>query len=515
MRALLLLGLATSSLAATRQPIVVVFPPAKGDAELAPLALLMQARASELAEQTGKVNELHIKQALRALDQEGLTAEVDNVGALMLAVGADRAVAFSLRADGDALALTGAVTNGKALTRFTEKLDARWSLALNRGSEALAKQLLGTTPLPKKLAAQPSSANDDALKKLGACYAAVLPQPLAIDTPELIDTSTLATAVSDCDAALKLDPSLRFAHAVNALGQALLGEDAAAAKSLAQLGDADDVVEMYTLARFWLLTRYQSNEAGLAYLQQVLKKHPGELIARAFLGDTQFALADWAGAEKTWREYAALAPSSAWAQGRLSKALARQGKHADAIAAAKRGFALSPTGPEARLELGSRLLDAGNLQEAEETLEPLSRLPNPRAEHLLRLGWAHWLEGELDPAQAYFRRAADLATSPGEWRTKGRATYDLALVAAKRGQPAEAKAQLKASFSTGYRVKELDASLTGVARELEREDLTRAEAPKPAPKQRETSVLPLNLFGEVDPYPKRPPPPEGLVLFRF
>ena len=246
----------------------------------------------------------------------------------------------------------------------------------------------------------------------------------------------------------------------------------------------------------------------------MLKKHPGELIARAFLGDTQFALSDWAGAEKTWREYTALVPSSAWAQGRLSKALARQGKHADAIAAAKRGFALSPTSPEARLELGSRFLDAGNLQEAEETLEPLSRAAKPRAEHLLRLGWAHWLEGELDAADAYFRRAADLATSPGEWRTKGRATYDLALVAAKRGQAADAKAQLKAAYATGYRVKELDPSLTATAKELERDDLTRAAAPKPA-KQRETSVLPLNLFGEVDPYPKRPPPPEGLVLFRF
>jgi len=513
MRALLFVCLASSAFAATRQPIVAIFPPAGSDPSLNQLALLMQARASEIVEQTGKVNELHIKQTLRALDEEGLSADVQNLGALMIAVGVDRGVTFSLSADGDKITLTGAQSGGKNLTNFSEKLDGKWDVALTRGSEVLAKQLLGSTPLPKKLTAQPASANDEALHKLGNCYAAVLKQPLAVDTPAIVDTAEFTKAVDDCDAALKLDPALRFAHAVNALGQAILGEDAAAAKSLAQLGDSDDVMEIYTLARFWLLTRYQSNEAGLAYLQQVLKKHPGELVARAFLGDTQFALADWAGAEKTWREYTALAPSSSWAEGRLSKALARQNKHTEAIAAAKRGFALSPTSPEARLELGSRLMDAGNLQEAEDTLTPLASSPKPRAEHLLRLGWAHWLECELQPAEAYFRRALDLAVTPGEWRTRGRAQYDLALVAAKQKKPADAKTRLKASLAAGYRVKDLDPSLSATAKEIEREEMTKPAAKED--KKRETQVLPLNMFGEVDPAPKRPPPPEGLVLFRF
>ena len=36
------------------------------------------------------------------------------------------------------------------------------------------------------------------------------------------------------------------------------------------------------LAWFWLLTRYQSNEAGVNFLATVIKKHPGELMLRSY-----------------------------------------------------------------------------------------------------------------------------------------------------------------------------------------------------------------------------------------
>ncbi len=509
-----------SALAAPKAPVVAFFPPSSSDVRLQQLALLMEARASELVEQTNKASELHLKQTLRAMGEEGFSADLSQAGnadALRLAVGADRAVSFSLEASGEQLVLSGVYVDGKKPRPFTTKLPKTWSKALDEGSVALAKTALAGIALPKKLNAQPSSTNEEALQQLGACYPVVLRQPLAVDTPALIDGGELERAVAACQKALELDPGLRFAAAVSALGQAIIGGDAAAAKSLASLGDTDDVLEIYTLARFWLLTRYQSNEAGVAFLQDVVKRHPGELIARAYLGDTQFALGTWAEAEKTWQGYLSVAPASSWAHGRLSKALARQGKHTEAIAAAKKGFLLSPSSPEARLELGSRLIDGGNLAEAEETLEPLARLTPPRAEHLLRLGWAHWLEGEVDAAAAYFERALDLATAPGEWRTRGRAAYDLALVEAKRGHQKEAAAQLQAAYATGFKVKELDPSLTAAAKELERADLEKAKGPPPAKNTapREASLFPVNAFGEVDVGHKKPSPPEGLILFRF
>ncbi len=521
MRTALLVALCgTVALAAPRAPVVAFFPPSSNDVRLQQLALLMEARASELVEQTNKVSELHLKQTLRAMQEEAFTGDLNQAGdteALRIAVGADRAVAFSLTANGDGLLLSGVMVDGKKPKPFTMKLPKTWSGALDQGSVALAKALLNGTPLPKKLNAQPSSTNDEALQLLGACYPVVLRQPLAVDTPALIDGGELERAIAACQKAIELDPQLRFAHAVNALALAILGGDAAAAKSLAALGDNDDVLEIYSLARFWLLTRYQSNEAGVAYLSDVVKRHPGELIARSYIGDTQFALGAWADAEKTWQGYVALAPASPWALGRLSKALARQGKHTEAIAAAKKGFLLSPTSPEARLELGSRLLDAGNLAEAEETLEPLSRLVPARGEHLLRLGWTHWLQGELDAAEAYFQRALDTATAPGEWRTRGRAAYDLALVEAKTGRKAEAKAHLKAAFATGYRVKDLDASLVDLVREMDREEVAKTTPPadKSPIKPRESSLFPVDAFGDVDVKATKPAPPEGLILFRF
>ena len=394
--ALLAVLCAAVASAAPRAPVVAFLPPTSTDASLQQLALLLEARASELVEETKQVTELHLKQTVRAIQEEsfgGSLAVHQNADALRMAVGADRAAAFALEASGDGLLLSGVVVDGKKPRPFSAKLPKGWSAALEAGAPALAKALLAGLPLPKKTSAQPSSTNDEALHQLGACYGVVLRQPLSVDTPAIIDTAELEKAAAACQKAAELDPTLRFASAASALAQAILGGDAAATRSLAALGETDDMLEIYTLARFWLLTRYQSNEAGVAFLQEVVKKHPHELLARSYLGDTQFAIGAWADAEKTFNEYVALAPASAWAWGRLSKSLARQNRHDEAVLAAKKGFVLSPTSPEARLELGSRLIDAGKASEAEEILLPLSRLVPARGEHLLRLGWSHWLAG--------------------------------------------------------------------------------------------------------------------------
>jgi tetratricopeptide (TPR) repeat protein len=517
----LVAGLAVA--APAKQPVIAFLPPSSTDAQLQQLALLMVARASELSEETRKVNELHLKQVLRAISEEGFAEDLRlpaNADALRGILGVDRAVAFTLEAQGEALVLEGVAVDGKKPKPFTAKLPKTWSGALEQGSVALAKAILGSVAVPAKSTAQPSSANEEALKQLGACYPVVLRQPLSPETPTLVDTAELQRATTACEKAVELDPKLRFALAVGALGQSILGGDNVAAKELAELGDANDMLETYTLARFWLLTRYQSNEAGVAFLRDIIKRRPGELLARSYLGDTLFTLGSWVEAEQVWREYAELVPNSAYAWGRVSKALARVGKHDEAIIAARRGFALSATSTEARLELGSRLIDAGKPQEAEEILEPLARLTPPRGEHLLRLGWAHWLQGELDPAEAYFRRALDVSTAPGEWRTRGRAAYDLALVEAKRGNKAGAKAALKQLMASGMKIKDFDPSLAEAARELERSDVVRDAGlanpvPRPSLIPREASLFPVDQYGELDPRAPKPAPPNGLVLFRF
>jgi tetratricopeptide (TPR) repeat protein len=520
---------AASAVAAPSTPVVAFLPPYSSDPQLQNLALLIESRASELVEETNKANQVHLKQAVRAIQEEGFAwdlREPKNADGLRQAIGADRAVSFTLEAQGANYVLAGVAVDGKKPKPFSVKLPKTWAGALEKGGPELAKALLAGVPLPKNLAAQPLSSNEEALQQLGACYPVVLKQPLSVDTPALVDTTELEKAAAACDRAFALDPKLRFAAATGALAHAILGVDTNAAKTLSALGETDDMLEIYTLARFWLLTRYQSNEAGVAFLQDVIKRHPNELLARSYLGDTQFALRSWADAEKTFAEYVAIAPNSPWAWGRLSKAQARQGRHDEAIAAAKKGFALSPTSPEARLELGSRLIDAGKLAEAEEILQPLSTLTPARGEHLLRLGWTHWLQGELDAAKAYFQRAVDVATSPGEWRTRGRAHYDLALVAAKQGKRDAAKAALKASLATGFRFRESDPLLVELVRELERPEAAPKGPPDAGPRgtqyverppllPRESSLFPVDKYGDPDPNAAKPPPPNGLVLFRF
>lgn len=514
-----LLLVASLAAAAPRPPAVAFLPPTASD-ELKPLALLVEARASELVEASGKVSELHLKQALRAASEEDLlradfTADAGAVDLARLALGADRVLAFTLTGGGKGFTIAGTVHDGKKTTKFSAPAGATWSEAIDKGGAALAKALLGAVPMPKKLTAQPASANEDALKALARCYAVVIRQPLGVENPAVLEAAELEGAIADCSKAVELDPGLRFANATLALAQAVLGADAAATKALAALGDGDDALEIYTLARFWMLTRFQSNEAGLAFLKDVVKKHPGELIALAYLGDTQLAVGAFSDAEVTWRQFLALAPS-AWAWGRLSKALARQDKHDDAIAAAKKGLELAPKSLEARLELGSRLIDANKPAEAEEQLKPLAAIAAPKGEHLLRLGWTHWLQGEVDDAATHFQKALDVATSPGEWRTRGRAFYDLALVEAKRGHKEPARVALRAAMQTGYKLRKVDASLTDVVRELERgEAQVDAGGTKASLVPRESSLFPVDAFGDPDAKAKKPPPPNGLVLYRF
>ncbi|GMU59117.1 MAG: hypothetical protein AMXMBFR34_08800 [Myxococcaceae bacterium] len=514
-----------AALAAPARPSVIALLPPKAEPSLQPLADLLVARASELVEAGSSASEVHPKQVWRALQEEDLTgADFTGDAALEQArrlLGADRVLGFTLSAKGDELTLAGLVRDEKKATAFSVKAGKGWAQALDVGAAGLAKALVGAAPRKPKVTAQPTSSNAEALAAAGRCAREVQEQPLGVENPVVLEAADLEAAVTDCQKALSLDPSLRYASAALALGQALLGRHDDAVKTLGTLGDADDVLELYSLARFWMLTRFQSNEAGVAFLRDVVKKHPGELIARAYLGETLGILGDWKDAEAVWRDYLVLAPASPFALARLSKALARQGRHEEAIATAKKGLTLAATSRELRLEVASRLIDASNVAEAKAVLLPLAESPDAHGEDLLRLGWAHWLSGEAEAAQATFQRALQKATAPGEWRTRGRAHYDLALVAMAKGDKPGALAALKASMQTGLRMKSVDPLLKDVVKELERAGVGVSSADGGTTlagaslTPREASLFPTDAFGDPNPKAARPQPPSGLVLYRF
>lgn len=507
---------------AERRPVIALMPPTATDDDLRGLGMMMIARASELIELSNKYSELHVKQVLAMADAEGLspTQLSDDLVASQVRtfLGADRLVTVSLTSDAKGINLSGTVIDRMKGTPFRTKLAVTWPEALAKGSEAIARAVFMTAkvPLPATFKAQPESKSPEAVRALAECYAVVIRQPLGIDNPAVLDGKELDAASALCEKALKNDKDLKFAGAVLSLARAIVGDHQGAASALSSLGTGDDMVEPYTLARFWMVTRFQSSEDGLSSLKDVLNRHPGELIALNYLADTLGVLGNWSAAESAWKDYLTRVPASPFGYGRLSKALARQGKHPEAIAAAKKALELAPQSRVARLELGSRYIDANK---ADDAIAIMSELPEVRGEQALRLGWAHWLKGSVDTAATLFEKALDTAKSAGEWRTRGRAHYNLALVEAKRGKADLAKTELRASMQIGYKLTTVDPSLEKLAKEVEREDLAKAAPDAGAKKSvmlpSESSLVPFDPSGNPDLARSKDSAPPGFVIYKF
>lgn len=499
---------------APRRPVIALMPPSAASPELVKLGLLMEARASELLESSGQTHEFHLRQVLAMARAEGLPMETlgqPATAALVRQVmGADKVVTTALKANARGLVLEGVVVQAGSRTPFAAVLPRAWPAALVAGSEAIARALLGPT-LPRT-PVQPQSTSEAALVALAECWAVSLRQPLGVGEPVVIDARELELGIAACREAVEADPDLHFGLATLALLQAIAGDDLGAVASLGALDASDEVVESATLARFWLLTRYQSNEAGVAYLRDALARHPAELILLTTLGEDYASLHDDARAIDAWTRLLAVAPSSSLALGQLSQSKAKLGKLEEALAHAQRALALAPGSKEARLQFAGRSLDLGRAGDAIKTLEPLGAAPTARGEHLLKLGWAHWLNGDFEAAAASFAAAVQRAAGPREWRTRGRAHYFLALDAARQGDAAAARSALSASRETGFRVRSLDPSLVALLGERE---LTSDAGTPPLLLPRESSLFPVDPFGELEPARPKPPPPEGLILFRF
>jgi tetratricopeptide (TPR) repeat protein len=510
---------ALSAAAAPRAPVVALVPLGDTSEELRPLGLLAAARASE---SLAGASEVHLQQTLRALSDEGLALEAGTtptaIATAAKQLGAERVVTFRI-VDSPAspsLAMELVITMGAQRRTRRVSLGTTWTQAVDRGSRALVEAALGFSP--KAPSAQPTSDSEEALEAAGRCYSVVLRQPLAISLPAPVDSAELEGAMEACQEALAIDPSFDFAAATLALAQVLVGADERASRTLASLTDGGQRLLPAVLARFWLLTRYQSNEAGAAFLDEYLGRRPGALLARATLGESQAMAGADARAETVFRASLKLAPSSSWAWAQLSRVLAHRGRAREAVSAARRGLELAPASRAARLELGQRLLDAGQPAAAREQLRPLADRRPLRGEDVLQLGIAAWRLGQTEAAATYFERALDAAGTDAEWRTRARAFYQLALLEAKRGRPGAARVALRASLRAGLRVREMDPLLADAAREIDRSDSGglldggRDSAPSGSP--REASLYPLDPFGEPDPAAPKPPPPEGMAFYR-
>jgi tetratricopeptide (TPR) repeat protein len=528
MAPLLALLLAATAAPQSQRLTFAFIPPAGADDEARALGLVLQTRTSEALRATGLFNELHAKQMLSMAGSEafkpdafGKDAQKDADVAWYL--GADAFLSGTLAHD-KGWAFTGSTgVRGAPLGAIKPlKLNDKPVAALNQAIADIAKQVAALTK--KKVAKWPDltvgTASDAALLSYAKCLSTVVRQPMGIENPVTLNADAIQGAVKDCRAALEADPKFTAAKVALALALAIDGTDAEAAKLLSETGEQDSA--LYWVARFWLVTRYQSAEAGEGLLKQAIEKRPGFLLAQIYLCEDLTALGVNDKALAACEEAAVATPKGVFPLLRVGKALARLGKTDEAIKKSQDALALEPNdlkSREASLQLASRYIDAKKYSDAVGILEQIAHDENARGEELLRLGYAYQLKGENEKAKGLYESAIARATGPGEWRTRGRAYYDLALVSVKAGAKEKAKDAMRESIKTGFKARPLDPSLTDIAREVERSALS---ADPKAPAQGKPSLVPkeVNLFqvdasGELEVGPAGKEPPKDFVGIKF
>jgi tetratricopeptide (TPR) repeat protein len=411
--------------------------------------------------------------------------------------------------DGWSLEVNTATVGDPGSETATVVLPKGEAAAVWMGSSTLAAAItkLAKIEAPK---AQVSDASDAAVKDWAACEALVGKQPIGVENPTVLNEAELAKAMTLCGASVKAAPKLAEAWAALALAAAISGADERAIFSLTQAESLRGTPPMHlpnaTLARFWLVTRFQSAEAGETVLKEALAKEPGFLLARGYLAELMNAEGKHAEASKAWQDYASGSPNNPFIISRLAYTLSRLGKSAEASVYAEKALAYDPDSVDLNLELASRYVDANQLDKAIKVLEPLARPADARGETVLRLGYAKLLKGELDEAQKLLTRAHAAAKEPGEWRTRARAKLNLAMVALKKDKKPEAKKLLAEAAKEGLKIKPTDETKDLLAL------LTPAEVAaldvKPKSKVKEASPFAVT-GGEVDPAAARPVAPKG------
>lgn len=446
------------------------------------LALAIQMRAIALLGQTGRYADLSVKQVLRMAEREGVApsafSDPATLAALAPRLGAPRAVSAHLVPAEKGWTLE--IRDEKSKAPASVSLPSAFAEAVSQGGAALAGAVakVDGVALPSKVAAE--TANDEAARLLAGCQASLVRQPIGIETPSVLGEN-LDTALEACASAARLDPNLSAAHAGMALAFALKGEDDKAVRALSNAKQDSSYLPNWWIARYWLLTRYQSNEAGARALSDAVERHPGFLLARGYLAEHLNAVGKHEEALAAWKKYAEAVPKSPFVQARIGYTLAKLGRHAEAIEATRGGLKLDPASRDLQLELASRQVDSGDLKGARATLEPLAKDPRATGEVLLRLGYVLLLQGEFGQAEPLLRAAVDKATRPAEWRTRGRAKLDLAKLMVRRGQKDQARAVMLEAIREGYR------PLTLSRPDPDLEELAKAaaaEADKPEQKEK-------------------------------
>lgn len=440
------------------EPVRAVVLPPVFDGKAAPgLELALQEKATALLLATGRYEVMHARQ-VAGLASNHMMAPGDLADPGRARLAAERLGAKTYgwatlkpAEKGWELSAFGARVGEAAVEKVTAALPAGEAALVEQGGTVLAQVVakLDGVAVTANAALQPATQKDAAMRGYAACTAGVSRQPLGIENPPVLDGEELARALQQCEAAVRADASFQAAWAALALVSAVNGRDARAVEALGRIDPLSGFLPSQVLARFWLVTRFQSPEDGEAVLREAMQREPGFLLPRVYLAELCSRLGRYEESARLWQDYARRSPSNTYVISRLASTLSRLGKPEEAVGFAEKALRFDPQSPELRLELAARYIEAGKHDLAIALLEPMAQEATPNPEALLRLGFARAQKGQAKEAEALFVRALKASKEPRGWRVRFRALLDLAVLAHERGDAAESKRRLNDALKEG------------------------------------------------------------------
>jgi tetratricopeptide (TPR) repeat protein len=446
-------------------PTVLVLPAEGKGRALGDVGDAVQLRLVGTLRAAGGTNLVHPKMYLRVMeryDQRLANVEDDKrIQALGEIVGADVVVSSVVESEGDETVvelmavpiryegLGGDVTKGRASGKTL--IDA-----LNAMPGPLLTLLKGTGRVPELKtpsagAIGPDTASQEALLEYAACSVSLMAQPLGLRNPIVVDQAVLKQSEELCLGALRHGDNFADPHAELALIAALRGDREKAEAELKKARQSETFNSSYHLAKFWVLSRYYDVELALQTLREAIRVHPGFMLGRGYLGEALLALGRAEDSEKAFRDYLAAAPRQSWVMGQIGYALAKQRKYDEAVEWTEKGLRTRPGDAELLLQLASRFIDTGRHAEAVTLLKRVVSEGGARGEIHLRLGYAYLKLGKYNEAERQIRTAILKAEGSAEWRTRGRARYNLAQLWLASGSPDNAMRQLRMAVREGFR----------------------------------------------------------------
>lgn len=304
-------------------------------------------------------------------------------------------------------------------------------------------------PSPEKIS--PSTQSLDALLTYAHCYQVLVQQSIGIRQPVMLNSRLVDEAIELCEESKKLDRSFEATRAALGLAYALKGNRKQAELHLGSVKNSKKMLPLYWIGKFWVLSRYYNTEQALEVLEDAIDIYPGFLLARGYLGESLNTMRRSSEALKIFETYLQQVPNQPWVMGQIGYSYAKLRNSDAAIEWTKKGLRTNPQDGVLMLMLASRMVDTNRLEDSVSILRRIINEGNKRGEVYLRLGYSLLLLERYSEAERHFQTALMKSSNANEWRTRGRARYDLAKLWMRMDNPDNAIRQLRMAVREGFR----------------------------------------------------------------